>query len=1065
MPQNIITKKRLIDWGGERVVRDAEAMVSAGQVLEAHYDHPTVTGAVLWNNRRIETGFKILKSGHIESLCPCYANKERGLICAHIMALGLTLVQRAADPDRQAKYKEEMRRAARMSEIDESEYIQRVPASTPGAIPAKLVVTLPANWLHAYQAGSVPVEVQIHHSNRVDLADEVPRNLSLSFSKRDESLLFVLEDISEGPAKGELTLGARDFVNLVGLHKGTTLAIADESELIVETTPLPTHFQMDIDGETGELLLYAHTELPYMKKGQFAQYVVAGRNGWAHGAGHFWPLENVLPEPYHPIYRDPIVVARTDVLQFLQREVPLLARHTRVESDISLDLFSIDPATPSFRLEVHGSPASLSATLYAVYDELALVACRPDSREHFAIPDPDDLMRYTGRNLSAEQAALAVIAKSGLRGPVGDALEDIVGERLVLNFLGSWIPALRRRGWDVDLVGRVAPFFDSMDAVTPVVHIEDESGEPWFDVSFGFEDTAGASLSLNDIQRAIRRGDSFTQSNGRRVLIDTMAIESMLDVFTDCDSDEATHPGHFRMDNIYAPFVKASLEGLDGVDIEDTPRWRIQAGQCNRSMAVTRVALRPELEQTLRPYQREGVDWMRFLECNGFGGILADEMGLGKTIQTLAWIELQRTTEAARGRPTLIVCPTSLVDNWAEEAARFTPALSVLRISGPDRHDLWTHVGEANIVVTSYALLRRDLDQHLEHHYAAAILDEAQHIKNRSTRNAVAVKQIKAHQKLVLTGTPVENSVSDLWSIMDFLMPGYLGRHDAFRQNYELPISRGGPEAESAQLRLRRKLHPFLLRRLKRDVAKDLPPKIERVSTCTLSADQRLVYNELLRESKRKIADMVAEKGFNRCRMEILTTLMRLRQVCCHLSLLKLPDLKTDQPSAKLDIFMELVNEALDGGHRILVFSQFVTMLHLLRDELDHRSISYCYLDGSTKERLTEVHRFNTQRDIPIFLISLKAGGTGLNLTGADMVIHFDPWWNPAVEDQATDRAYRIGQKRTVYSVKLICADTVEEKVLELQKRKKAIIDATVESDEAMIESMNWSDVQELLDL
>ena len=251
----------------------------------------------------------------------------------------------------------------------------------------------------------------------------------------------------------------------------------------------------------------------------------------------------------------------------------------------------------------------------------------------------------------------------------------------------------------------------------------------------------------------------------------------------------------------------------------------------------------------------------------------------------------------------------------------------------------------------------------------------------------------------------------------------------------------------------------------KKDVAKELPPKIQSVQSCELSADQRLVYKELLDRSKRRIADMVASQGFNRCRMEILTTLLKLRQVCCHLDLLKLPNLKAAAPSAKMELFFELVNEAINGGHRILVFSQFVTMLHIIRDRLKASGVDFCYLDGSTKDRMSEVHRFNTQRSVPIFLISLKAGGTGLNLTGADMVIHYDPWWNPAVEDQATDRAYRIGQKRTVYSVKLIAKGTVEEKVVEMQKRKRAIINATVESDEEMVKSMTWSDVQELLEL
>jgi SNF2 family DNA or RNA helicase len=315
----------------------------------------------------------------------------------------------------------------------------------------------------------------------------------------------------------------------------------------------------------------------------------------------------------------------------------------------------------------------------------------------------------------------------------------------------------------------------------------------------------------------------------------------------------------------------------------------------------------------------------------------------------------------------------------------------------------------------------------------------------------------------VLTGTPLENSVSDLWSIMDFVMPGYLSTHEKFRDRYELPITRGGDDAAPLHAKLRRKLHPFLLRRLRTEVARDLPPKIERLSSCQLTPDQQVVYNEVLNVSRRRLTEMVAKHGFNKCRMEVLSTLMRLRQICCHLDLLKLPDLQPKFPSAKMDLFFELLDEALDGGHRVLVFSQFVTMLQILRRNLEQRKLAYCYLDGATKERMEVVHKFNTDRAVPVFLISLKAGGTGLNLTGADMVIHYDPWWNPAVEDQATDRAYRIGQKRTVYSIKLIAKGTVEEKVLALQQKKKHIINATLQTDEKMMQALTWDDIQELM--
>jgi len=442
-------------------------------------------------------------------------------------------------------------------------------------------------------------------------------------------------------------------------------------------------------------------------------------------------------------------------------------------------------------------------------------------------------------------------------------------------------------------------------------------------------------------------------------------------------------------------------------------------------------------------------------------------MGLGKTLQTLTWLQLPRLDPAARNKPALIVCPTSLVENWAREAQQFTPERRVLVVSGARRHERWEEIPSSDLVITSYALLRRDIERYAACDFGVAVLDEAQHIKNRSTQNAVAVKQLRARHKLVLTGTPVENGVADLWSIMDFLMPGYLGDYELFRGSYEQPIAAGDRDGEVAQAKLRRKLHPFLLRRLKRDVAKDLPEKLVKTSFCVLTPDQQRVYNALLQESRRRVGDLMAQKGFARCHLEILAILMKLRQVCCHLELLKLPELaKAEGPSAKLEQFFEILDEAMDGGHRMLVFSQFVSMLQIIRRELEARGLPYCYLDGQSKDRLAQVQHFNQERGIPVFLISLKAGGTGLNLTGADMVVHFDPWWNPAVEDQATDRAHRIGQKRTVYSIKLIAEQTVEEKVLALQRRKQAIIGATISSaDEAIMQSLKWDDVRELLGL
>ena len=445
-------------------------------------------------------------------------------------------------------------------------------------------------------------------------------------------------------------------------------------------------------------------------------------------------------------------------------------------------------------------------------------------------------------------------------------------------------------------------------------------------------------------------------------------------------------------------------------------------------------------------------------------------MGLGKTLQTLAFLKTLRSAErgvrnnspnACSTIPHLIVCPTSLVFNWVAEVKKFTPELNILALHGPGRHARFGDVATSDIVVTSYALIRRDAEKYRGLEFDTMVLDEAQHIKNRQTQNAQAVKAVRARHRLVLTGTPLENSVLDLWSILDFLMPGYLGTAKDFRERYEQPIAK--EKNAEAQARLARRLRPFMLRRLKKDVAADLPAKLEQVLFCELTPDQRGVYQQILEASRKEILAAGGAQGLAKSRMVVLTALLRLRQVCCDVRLLKLENVNPANASGKLELFGELLEEVIDGGHRVLVFSQFTGMLALLKERLVAEKIEFCCLDGSTTDRAAVVERFQTQPAIPIFLISLKAGGVGLNLTGADTVIHFDPWWNPAVEDQATDRAHRIGQTKVVTSYKLITRDTVEEKILLLQNRKRAVIQATISGEEDFAASLNWEEIQSLL--
>ena len=1078
------TEKILNDWAGHQTFKEGKRLFEKGKVEKVSFDPPFVTGQLSIGIRGMRSKFEVLKDGLVENHCPCRENREEGRICAHLVALGLEAVRLYSDPMRVDKMEEEKRRAERLAAFDDSAYHTRDSDGTP----AKLRITLKQSWRERLADGQVPMRCAMEFDGKVLPLNEVPKTLPLALSPADDNLLFVLEDISEGPAKGKLTASLSDFINILELCGGKEIYEGGlDGYLMVDESITATDVHMQLDENSGELVLHIFPEQELVARkdaksqrsseqnlplGDLASlrdapiYVVSGGNGWILQDGIFTKLEKVLPGPMRKIYDAPVHIPRDAVPAFMKNELPMLEKLIRVETNITPDMLSLSPAKPRFRLKVEGTQTALSATLYAEYGIVQLVAGRDEALGHFSIPSEDDLLEFQVRNPDAEQQALEVVTDIGFRGRRGDMLMQVRGTREVMNFLGGGMPKLTRLGWRVDLDGMVAAFMDQAEFTMPVVHINTSgSGAGFFEVSYEYESQSGQSLDESDIQRAINMGEAFVEKKGRTYLLDIDAIETARDVFSDCSVGPGEAAGTFRMNDIHAAYVQSALQSLDGVDVEAAAPWQAKAQAQNRTAQLEPVPLGDKLENTLRDYQKDGVYWMRFLERSGFCGILADEMGLGKTLQTLTWLQLQRQSAEAQGSPALIICPTSLVDNWAEEAEKFTPDLRVLRMHGADRHDHWDAVAESDLVITSYALIRRDLDEYLQHRFSVVALDEAQHIKNRTTQNAGAVKKVQAHHKLVLTGTPIENSVTDLWSIMDFLMPGYLGNHKIFREKYELPIQAGGPDAELAQAKLRRKLHPFLLRRLKKEVAKDLPDKIQRVAHCTLSKDQHMVYKQLLESAKKEINSLVDAKGFNKSRMQVLKILLQLRQTCCHLDLLKLPNLKSEYPSAKLDLFFELVDEALDAGHRILVFSQFTSMLSIIRDELEARELKYCYLDGSTKDRQERVRTFNSDRSIPLFLISLKAGGSGLNLTGADMVIHFDPWWNPAVEDQATDRAHRIGQKNTVYSVKLITKNTVEEKVLQMQQRKKSVIDATLEQEGSFEKSLSWNDVQELLSI
>ncbi len=588
--------------------------------------------------------------------------------------------------------------------------------------------------------------------------------------------------------------------------------------------------------------------------------------------------------------------------------------------------------------------------------------------------------------------------------------------------------------------------------------VESNEKDKWFSLDINVE-YDGQSVPLEKIWKAWIKGKRYVQlKDGSYTSLPESWLEKLAHKLHALGLDPAKPPQQ-KFKQFEAPVLDSLLEDLPGANTDSF--WNNLREKIRTFREVRPIDPPKGLHADLRIYQRQGISYLNFLSEYGFGGILADEMGLGKTVQTLAFV--QYMVERKYEGPNLIVVPTSVLPNWDREAQKFVPDLKRLIIYGTRREGMFKQIAGSDLIITTYALLRRDLEELEKYDFNTVILDEAQNIKNPNTITARAVRHIRARMRLCLSGTPIENNLFELWSLFEFLMPGFLGSQHAFQRGIVKPIKDG--DAETLDY-LRTRVRPFILRRTKAEVAKDLPPKVESVTCCALEDAQAELYAALARKLRAQVLAEVDQKCLAQSQMSIPYALLKLRQICCHPRLLKLdmPGFSNNLPSGKFDAFKDMVMEIVEGGHKVLVFSQFVQMLHIIRQWLQASAIPFCYLDGASKDRFEQVDMFNNSPDIPIFLISLKAGGTGLNLTSADYVIHYDPWWNPAVESQATDRTHRIGQTRQVFSYKLICQNTVEEKILKLQEAKRGVAEAIIPGQDTW-KSLTREDLEMLFDV
>ena len=715
--------------------------------------------------------------------------------------------------------------------------------------------------------------------------------------------------------------------------------------------------------------------------------------------------------------------------------------------ELKLEEVRVAPLPRATFVEPKGVWSAVNAPIrielaFLYQDELVL---DDDPRKGFYLEEP---RRLVARDFDAEMSAMATLDGVG-------AKITRYGERPRWEIARKRVPSavrdLVKAGWQVKLDGKTFRSATSVNA-------EIKSGIDWFEVH-GTIAYGESEVAFPRLLAALERGEQHIQLGDGTLGVlpdDFLAQYGALLRLGKKDGD------HIR-------FTRAQTTLLDALLFErgevsaDAVFLKARAGL--RDFEGFRAAEQPkQFVGELRHYQLEGLGWMEFLRGMGLGGCLADDMGVGKTPQVLALLENRRTLRnsmpegaAERQGTSIVVVPRSLIYNWKQEAARFTPQLRVLDHSLPDRSGDTTEFNEYDVILTTYGLLRRDVVDFRDYEFDYAILDEAQAIKNANSASAKAARLIKARNRLVMSGTPIENHLGELWSLFEFLNPGMLGAASVFQKG---AASLKNPDADT-RLLLSKALRPLILRRTKDQVIKELPPKLEQTIYCEMDGDQRKLYEEMRDHYRGSLLGRISRQGMAKSKMHILEALLRLRQAACHPGLID--KTRTGEVSAKLENLLPQLEEVMEGGHKALVFSQFTSLLSIVRGHLDKKNVTYEYLDGKTKDRQAAVERFQSDDECKLFLVSLKAGGVGLNLTAAEYVFLLDPWWNPAVESQAIDRAHRIGQTRPVFAYRLICKGTVEEKVLELQKSKRDLADAIIGEDNRLIGTLQREDLELLL--
>ena len=907
----------------------------------------------------------------------------------------------------------------------------------------------------------------------------------------DRDALRILARHEENGRRVGIEVRGEDAADLLPTLKGRRVILEPQMmELRFGDDPIRPRFDLELSPDGQQVLVKAS----FQRQGDPRKFTTnqggwfEGSPGWHVDAQEGWarPLDRrVSPGAIRRLARMPVISESIDSLPVLIAQgLPRVALEVGADLPDLSQVADVVDIPPTFRLRAGGSLTEAHVSLRAAYEDTEIdvradgmtppVIVKPPK----ASQDDGDDEGYSGRGprrVRADKRALVIRCDIAAQQEATNALKalglkaDEDGQSFVArgdDALQFWTEAVGALpdNWDLfipdDLVD-VQVRGSSLQANARV-----SSGVDWLSLRLTFE-SDGIAVTQDELARCLAEGRRYVRlSDGSFAKLDPEKVKAVLARQAEILATSGATGGKFPLSQ--AGRIQELLEQVGKANVSAETKELFKKLQ---DVDEIKVVKKPRnLKAQLRPYQEQGFQWLHFLHDIASGGILADDMGLGKTVQTIALLlaikSLVEKEAKAEGKDdgkkafkALIVAPTSVVTNWMRELDKFAPSLTHMIWHGGDRKERTDELEDADVVITSYALLRRDEELLAKLDLTYAILDEAQNIKNPLSATAKAAKRLKSKRRLALTGTPIENRLSEIWSIFDFVSPGLLGPLEKFEERYARPIDNGDSKAAA---RLRATIHPFILRRTKSEVAKDLPEKIETDQICELTGEQANLYGAVLKEVRAQVMGEVERQGLAKSHIQILAGLTRLRQAACDPRLLGLPRDFGDEDSGKLVALRELIQTSIEGGHRVLVFSQFVSMLTLIRRAMEEDGVKYEYLDGSTKDREARVRAFQAEDGPPVFLISLKAGGAGLNLTAADTVIHFDPWWNPAVEDQATDRAHRIGQTKVVTTYRLIAKGTIEEKILELGGKKRELTSAVLSEDVGGAKKLTKGDLEDL---